>query len=422
MSPQQNISIARVIARLNVGGPAIQAILMTETFNRRGFRSILLTGEVPAGEASMEYLAVKKGVRPIKLHSMSRQISIAKDLIALWKLWLTFIQEKPTIVHTHTAKAGTLGRIAAIMARVPVRVHTFHGHVFQGYFPKPVTALFIAIERALGRHTDCIITVSESQKKELSEKFKIAGPEKIDVVPLGFELEPFLEVDGPRSVFRCSLCCNEQIPLVGWVGRFASIKAPDLLLDSAIECAPELAHFVMVGDGELRSSCESTIRNRNLSSRVMIVGWRRDLPNIYSDLDLVVLTSHNEGTPVALLEAMASSRPFIATDAGGIRDLMIGPPVVTAGMEIFKNGVLVPRQPLAIAAAIKYLLEQPSLRRAMGEAGRDFVRRKFSVQRLGNDLEHLYLKLAREKGIVARAMAPLMAVPASVVPDSIPES
>lgn len=422
MNSQKHISIARVIARLNVGGPAIQAILMTDTFNRRGFPSILLTGEVPPGEASMEYFAVNKGVRPVKLHSMSRQISITKDLIALWKLWVTFIKERPTIVHTHTAKAGTLGRIAAIMARVPVRVHTFHGHVFRGYFSKPVTNLFIAIERALGRYTDCIVTVSESQKRELCEEFNIAAPEKIHVVPLGFELEPFLEVGDPRGVFRRSLHCPGQIPLVGWVGRFAPVKAPDLLLDSAVECAPKIAHFVMVGDGELRSWCESSIRDRNLGSRVAMVGWRRDLPDIYSDLDLVVLTSHNEGTPVALLEAMASGRPFIATDAGGIRDLMVGQSVATKGMEIFKNGVLVPRQPRAIAAAIKYLLEQPLLRRAMGDEGREFVRSKFSVQRLADDLEHLYLKLAVTKGIVARAETPLIAMPASVVQDSIAET
>jgi glycosyltransferase involved in cell wall biosynthesis len=425
MNAQANISIARVIARLNVGGPAIQAILMTDAFNRRGFPSLLLTGEVAPGEASMEYFAAIKGVELVKLDCLSRRISIAKDLVTLWKLWLTFLREKPTVVHTHTAKAGTLGRIAAIMAGVPVRVHTFHGHVFRGYFSKLVTTLFTTIERLLARFTDRIVTVSESQKRELCEEFKITSWENIDVIPLGFELDPFLEIDGPRGVFREFLCCAPQTPLIGWVGRFASVKAPDLLVASAAECAPELGRFVMVGDGELRPACELRIRDQNLCSRVMTVGWRRDLPDIYSDLDLVVLTSHNEGTPVALLEAMASGRPFIAVDVGGVRDLMIGQPLLIGGMEIFKNGVLVTRQAPAIAAAIQYLLEHRDLRQSMGEAGREFVRSKFSVQRLADDLERLYLEIAMQKGIVARAKFPVQAlqVPvAAVSPDSIPET
>jgi glycosyltransferase involved in cell wall biosynthesis len=425
MSSQHNIRIARVIARLNVGGPAIQAILMTEAFNRRGYESILLTGDVPPGEASMEYFAASKGVEAIKLDSLSRRISIVKDFFTLWKLWLTFIRVRPTIVHTHTAKAGTLGRIAAVLARVPVRVHTFHGHVFRGYFSKPLTAFFTTIERFLACFTDRIVTVSESQKRELCEEFKVADDEKIDVIPLGFELDPFIKVGTPRGVFRQSLCCPAQTPLVGWVGRFAPVKAPDLFVDAASEYAPEAAQFVMVGDGELRALCEARIRERNLESRIVIVGWRRDLSDIYSDLDLVVLTSHNEGTPVALLEAMASGRCFISTHAGGVRDLMIGEPFVTAGMEIFKNGVLVKRQPAVIAAAIQYLLNRRDLRKSMGEAGREFVRGKFSVQRLADDLERLYLQLAMQKGIIADAKAPPATRPSRVAvvsPESVPET
>ncbi|HZR67196.1 MAG TPA: glycosyltransferase [Terriglobales bacterium] len=425
MGAQKNISIARVIARLNVGGPAIQAILMTDAFNRRGFRSILLTGEVATGEASMEYLADSKGVKPLKLDSLARRISVGGDLIALWKLWVTFLREKPAIVHTHTAKAGTLGRIAAVLARVPVRVHTFHGHVFRGYFSKPLTTLFLAIERLLARFTDRIVTVSESQKRELCQEFKIAACEKIDVIPLGFELDPFLEIGGTKGAFRRSLSCPARVPLVGWIGRFAPVKAPSLLVDAAAKCPPELARFVMVGDGELRPFCESRIRDQNLSSRVVILGWRRDLPDIYSDLDLVILTSHNEGTPVALLETMASGRCFIATEAGGVRDLMIGNPLVMPEMEIFENGVLVSRQASAIASAIQYLLDRPGLRDSMGKSGREFVRTKYSVHRLADDLERLYLELAMHKGLISHPIVPLLTIPAPVVvasPDSIPET
>jgi len=415
MDQAKGMLIARVIARLNVGGPAIQAILMTETLGRRGFRTLLLTGEVAPGEASMDYFAASKGVTPVKLNTMSRQISIVKDLASLWKLCRIFIKEKPVIVHTHTAKAGTLGRIAAVLAGVPVRVHTFHGHVFKGYFSPPLTRAFVAIERTLAKFTDCIVTVSESQKRELCEEFKIASAEKVKVVELGFELDPFLETQQPAGTFRHALACTGTSPLVGWIGRFVPVKAPNLFIQVVRECTDNLARFVMVGDGELRVDCQAEIARHDLSSRIQIVGWRRDLPEIYSDLDLVVCTSINEGTPVALLEAMASGKAFVATDAGGVRDLMLGTPVSRPGMQIFENGVLVERNPAGIARSIEYLLQRPELRVAMGARGREFVRSRFSVQRLTDDLEHLYLQLIAEKGLPSPSHKSLLPISPSTI-------
>ena len=279
MSAPRQLKIARVIARLNVGGPATQAILMTDAFQRRGYQATLLTGEVAPGEASMEYLARELNVHPIKIAAMSRKISYARDLQSLWRLVRIFRREKPTILHTHTAKAGTLGRLAAMLTGVPVRVHTFHGHVFHGYFSALRTRVFLAIERFLARHTDCIVAVSESQKRELVEVYRIAPEKKVVSIPLGFDLQGFLRVEGHEGSLRASIGCPPDSLLVGWVGRITAIKGPDLFLESAAMIASDLplARFVMAGDGELRGRCEKHILGTGLKGKLSLVGWQRDL-------------------------------------------------------------------------------------------------------------------------------------------------
>ncbi len=406
MNFRSNITIARVIARLNIGGPAIQAILMTEAFRQKGYRSLLLTGEVASGEGSMEYLAREREVEPIKIASMSRRISSYHDLTTFWKLVRIFYREKPVVVHTHTAKAGALGRLAAICSGVPIRVHTFHGHVFRGYFSPFVSRIFLNVERLLARHTDCIIAISESQKRELVEVYKIAPVEKVSVIPLGIDLDSFLKVRGRDGALRSSLQCSAETSLVGWVGRLTPIKDPDLFLASA-RC---LVHnggsrrfvlgFVLVGDGELRPPCETQAAEAGFGGAVHVAGWRQKLDRVYADLDIVVSSSINEGTPVSLLEAMASARAFVSTDVGGVRDIMVGTAKRQGELEIFENGILVPRDAEVLADAITYLIENPRIRRAMGQVGRSFVRTRFSSQRLADDLESLYLSLARSKGIL----------------------
>ena len=399
MKPARRFSIVRLIARLNVGGPAIQAILMTEAFQKKGYRALLLTGEVPPGEGSMEYLAEERGVQPIKIARLSRKISSISDLKSLWRLIRIFQLERPTVVHTHTAKAGTLGRLAAMLTGVPVRVHTFHGHVFSGYFSPALTQVFLAIERFLARQTDCIVAVSTSQRNELVETYKIAPAEKIIVIPLGFDLDRFLRVREPHGIFRASVRCAPAAHLVGWIGRMTAIKDPALFLESAarIHAALPSAKFVMVGDGDLRQDCEGRIRQAGLEPKVSLAGWKRDLSPVYADLDLLLLTSITEGTPLALLEAMAAGRCFVSTDVGGVRDLMIGPGRKEEGWERFENGILVPRDSRRLAEAAQYLLLRPELRREMGSAGKEFVRKVYSSDRLASNLEELYVKLARQK-------------------------
>lgn len=402
MSWRREISIARIIARLNVGGPAIQAILMTEAFRAKGYNSVLITGQVANGETNMDYLAQAHNVDVVTIPALSRSISFYKDVASLLQLVRIFGRRRPTILHTHTAKAGTLGRLAAMVVGIPIRVHTFHGHVFNGYFSPLVTQAFVRIERFLARHTDCIIALSESQKKDLTEIYHIAPAEKVVIVPLGLDLASFLQVNDSNGAIHAAIRCQPGLPLVGWIGRFTPIKAPDLFLNCVRlgrDSFPP-ARFVMVGGGELLSDCEQQIEQDGLHDSVALLGWQRDLPNIYADLELVVCTSINEGTPVALLEAMACAKAIVSTNVGGVRDLMAGSPTPLAGMELFENGILVPRDVHLLAHAIRFLLDNPQRRRAMGQAGREFVRTRFSQARLADDLERLYLSMARSKGLL----------------------
>lgn len=398
-------TIARVIARLNVGGPSTQAVLMTEAFLNKGYRALLITGEIPAGEGSMEGLARERGVVPWKIRTLSRRVSFGNDLRSLWELIKLFRRERPVVVHTHTAKAGALGRIAAILTRVPVRVHTFHGHVFRGYFSPAKTRICIAIERLLARGTDCIVAISESQRRELVETYKIAPAKKVVTIPLGFDLDRYLAV--PELVHRRHGMHPEtqtEIPgqadiRVGWIGRMTAIKAPLWFVETAQRILFELpsVRFVMIGDGELRGACEVAIRESGLAEKITLLGWKSDLAQEFAAMDLLILTSINEGTPLALLEAMASGRPFIAPDVGGVRDLMNGSSYKEQGWERFDNGILVPRDLDLLSAAALYLLRRPALRLEMGVAGREFVRRGYSHLRLTDDLEKIYLQLAEKK-------------------------
>jgi glycosyltransferase involved in cell wall biosynthesis len=228
----------------------------------------------------------------------------------------------------------------------------------------------------------------------------VAAPEKFSVIRLGIDLDDRTAVGaGDGSEQRRLFGVADSSFVVGWIGRMTAIKAPALFLESALRIRATLpsVQFVMVGDGELREDCEARIRQADLQDKVFLTGWQRDLTEVYADLDLLLLTSINEGTPLALLEAMASGRSFIAADVGGVRDLMIGTGRREEGWERFDNGILVPRDSRRMAEAAQYLLLRPELRREMGCAGREFVRNRYSWNRLTADLECLYLQLARKK-------------------------
>ncbi len=386
----EKIRILRVIARLNIGGPAIHTVLLTQLLSAKRFSSTLVTGQVSPSEGDMQYLAEEKGISPHIIPELGREIQWRDDVVALWKLYRLMCTLCPTIVHTHTAKAGMLGRLAARLAGVPVVVHTFHGHVFHNYFSPWKTQLVLWIEQILGKFTDAIITVSPKQREEILS-YRIGHPDKVRAICLGLELQKFVNFNNHYGKLRKELNIATDVPLIGIVARLVPIKGHTYFLEAAkqvIEKWPNV-QFVVVGDGELRNALEQYTDTLEIRSHLHFLGWRRDLPEIYADLDLVVLSSLNEGSPVALIEAMAASKPVVAPEVGGVEDLVLHE----------KTGILVPpKDSYALAQGILRLLSLPiSERRTMGKAGQARVYPRYHIDTLVKNVETLYEELLTKK-------------------------
>jgi glycosyltransferase involved in cell wall biosynthesis len=393
------IRITRVIARLNIGGPAVHIANLMAGLDPERFESHLVVGQPGPGEGDMGYLAPfvtakQKGLAPpTVIPELGRSLSPVRDLRTLVKLVPILRRQRPHIVETHTAKAGFVGRLAARLAGVPVVLHVFHGHVFYGYFGAVQTRAFIYIERALAGLTDRLITISPAQRHDIAHVYHIAPPHKVLVVPLGLDLGPFVMArQNEDGRFRASLGIPVDLPLVGYVGRLTAVKNPSMLVAVAhrvLQRSPQ-ARFVLVGDGELRPDVERRITELGLTGRVILAGWRRDMPAVYAALDMLALTSLNEGTSVTAIEALAACVPVVATAVGGMAD------VVADG----RTGLLVPSgDTVAFAEAVAGLLQAPALGRALAQAGQRDVVARFGVERLIGDMEPLYVTLLEEKGV-----------------------
>ena len=394
----KEIKVLRIIARLNIGGPAIHTVILTEGLDRNRFQSLLVCGSTGKDEGDMFYYARARSVTPIFIPELKRELNFFNDISAFKKIYNIIRIERPDIIHTHTAKAGTLGRTAGILYNLlhPFNnkiklIHTFHGHVFEGYFNGAWSRFFVLVEKILAFFTSRIITVSESVKRELIA-LHIAKENKIEVIPLGFDLEKFLNVP-----FKCGAVSN-----IGIVGRLVPVKNHKLFLDAAarlIADNPGLQlKFKIIGDGELRGELERYSVALGIKNNVDFLGWHKDLAGIYASLDIITLTSINEGTPVSLIEAMACARTVVATDVGGIRDLL-GDEVFlknTQGVDfkVLERGIMVKsRDVVNFAAALNFALRDSVLRRKMGEKARAFVKGKFTKDRLIKDIESLYSSL-----------------------------
>jgi glycosyltransferase involved in cell wall biosynthesis len=378
------LRIAIVIARLNVGGPATHVIELAAGLPRDAFAVRLLAGREGRGEAGMHYLADEKGVHPEIVPSLTPRLGPG-DLAAFFRLLRIFRAWKPDVVHTHTAKAGAVGRTAARVAGVPVVIHTFHGHVLRGYFPRPLEIFFRGVERALTRITDRIVTLSPALRDDLVE-MGVAGPEKIDVVPLGMDLAPFLQCDSRRGELRAELGIPAAEPLVGVVGRLVPIKNHRLFLEAARSMVDSgnPGHFIIVGDGELRDSLRHFAAELGLAERVEFLGWRKDMVPVYAGLDLLALASDNEGTPVALIEGMAAGAPVVATSVGGVPD------VVRDGI----SGRLVPAgDPEAMSRAWRTVFTDPEATERMRILARREVEERFGRGRMLSAMTALYENL-----------------------------
>lgn len=307
------VPVMRVITRLNIGGPARQALLLSAKL-RPDYSTTLVAGSPSASEGELADPDI-----PVLRVPLVRPIRPTSDVRALTALRAAVRRQRPRVVHTHMAKAGTLGRIATLSSRLPRRpllVHTFHGHVLEGYFRPSVGRTLLEVERRLAPHTDALVAVSPEIRDQLLD-LEIGRPSQWRVIPLGLDLEPFLNVRQPSGGLRKQLGLDGSVPLIGAVGRLVPIKNLGMLLRAAVEL-PEV-HVALIGDGESRSELEELARQLSMAHRVHFTGWWPDIPGAFSDLDVVALTSHNEGTPVSLIEALASGRPVVATDVGGVR-------------------------------------------------------------------------------------------------------
>lgn len=394
MEPNQEqpapIRVLRLFSRLNVGGPSIHVVLLTAGLAPRGYLTRLVIGTEAAHEGNLLDLAAAKGVVCESMPSLGREIRPLQDLRALFALRRLMRAYRPHIVHTHAAKAGLLGRLAALLAGVPVVIHTYHGHVLRGYFGPTKTAVFRRLEQILARYTDRLIAVSPRVKQDLVD-MGIARSERFRVVPLGLELQD-LARPLPRGGLRRDRGIPDQAPLIGMVGRLVPIKDVSTFLHAAarVRQVTSEARFALVGDGEERRLLEDLSARLGLAEVVTFHGWRRDMQSVYGDLDVVVNTSRNEGTPVALIEALAAGRPVVATRVGGTPDLLKGGEL----------GRLVPAGDAhAVAEAILDALRDRDHEgaRARSRAARDHVLREHSAERLIGDVDALYRELLAEK-------------------------
>ena len=369
--------VVRVITRLNIGGPARHALILTRRLNAE-FPTTLVAGTPPEVEGELIDPAV-----PVRRVHLVRPIRPEQDLSAYRAIRRIMAEARPALVHTHLAKAGLLGRLAArsALGRNVRTVHTFHGHVLEGYFPGPVSRAFIEMERRLAADTDLLVSVSEQIRDDLL-RLRIGRAEQHRVVPLGLELDPFLQMTGPTGRLRSQIGVGPDVPLIGVVGRLVRIKNHEAVLGALSYL--EGAHLAVIGDGPMRRSLGDKAAATGLGQRVHFAGWIHDMPAALADLDVVALASRNEGTPVALIEAGAAARPVVATDVGGVRS------VVQNGA----TGYLVPSGDIAsMAERIARLLADRQLANQLGTTARQEIAIRFGSDRLVEDVANLYREL-----------------------------
>jgi glycosyltransferase involved in cell wall biosynthesis len=385
------VRVLRVIARMNLGGPAYHVSLLSGRMDARRFSTVLVSGRVPPGEGSSDHLAARYGARHVVVPSLGPELRPGDDLRALREVTRIARAFRPDIVHTHTAKAGMIGRLAAELTGRrprPIVIHTYHGHVLEGYFSRPVAGFYRALEHAMARRSNRLIGVSTATVDDLV-RLGVAPREKFEVIPLGLELDEFLTIGPePSGSFRAELDVRPGEVLATWVGRLVPIKRVDVLL-RAVARARDLGaplRLALVGDGELRTDLEAQAAALGIAEHVSFVGYRRDLTAIVAATDIAVLTSDNEGTPVALIEAGAGARPLVATRAGGVPDVV----VPDAGL-LAERG-----DHEGVAEALARLAGDGELRRQMGAAARAHVASRYRYEALLERMTDLYERLLSE--------------------------
>ncbi len=400
--PADRIRVLRIIARLNVGGPAIQAINLTRRLESHGYQTVLLRGQESSTEGSMDHLADELGVRPVYIKGLRRDLGW-HDLRALWQVIGWIWRFRPDVLHSHTAKAGTLARVAAALVprgrRPRIVVHTFHGHVFLGEFSERTSKIIIWAEHLLARLTTRVIAVSDEVTDDLV-RLGVAPAEKVETVRLGFDLSRFTvqgsEREDARRLTRERFGIPQEALVVTLIARVVKVKRVDRFIDMArrLSAGRPDVWFLIAGDGDRREEHENSAEAMDLGERLVWAGFQRDVPSICFASDVVVLTSDNEGTPVCLIESQAAGVPVVTTRVGGVETVVIDG----------KTGRVVANDATELAAAVAELLDDPGLRARYGDRGREHSLVTFSIDRLVDDIVSLYQRLLLEQNSATKGV------------------
>ena len=389
------VRVLRLIARLNMGGPTLHVSYLTRGLESRGYSTTLAAGTLAHGEGSMAFVAEKLGVEVMQIPQLHRDLSPILDPVSVARVTRVIREVRPHILHTHTAKAGAIGRTAAVLAgaaRPPILVHTFHGHVLRGYFDPVRTAVFREIERSLAKVTTRLVAVSPEVRDDLVG-LGVAGQEKFSVIRLGIDLDDRIAAGaGDGSEQRRLFGVADRTFVVGWIGRMTAIKhLPDALAAFArLRERGVDATLCLVGDGPDRESLERRAHALGIVRHTLFLGYQHDVAPYYKFFDALLLPSGNEGTPVVAIESLAAGTPVVATEVGGVAD------VVEHGTDGFLTGV---GDIEAIASALERLARDPELRATMARAGRERTIPRYRVERLVDDVDGLYRELLAEQGL-----------------------
>jgi len=393
--------VLRIINRFNLGGPTYNASYLTRYMSNK-YQTRLVGGLKEDDEESSEYIVRNLGIEPEIIPEMRRAISLKNDWVAFRKICRIIREFNPDVVHTHASKAGTIGRLAAAWCRVPVVVHTFHGHVFHSYFGKAKTAMYLTIERFLAHFTTRIIAISEKQRHELADVFQIAQSKKFTVVPLGFDLTRFtIDKEQRRTEFRKRYNVTDNQVAVGIVGRLAHVKNHAFFIDVIATLKNQSkvpVRAFIVGDGSLRNELVQQCENKgltvsqpekeNLDADVVFTSWIKNVETVYPAFDILAMTSLNEGTPVSIIEAQAAGVPVVSTNVGGIEDIV----------ENGKTALLVENGNLdEFVRSLRQMVENQEFLAEMSNSGVEHVMKKYHYTRLVSDVEKLYDELLTQK-------------------------
>ncbi|MFN0188852.1 MAG: glycosyltransferase [Bacteroidia bacterium] len=391
--------VLQIVNRLNLGGITYNAATITAHL-RPEYETLLVSGMKDDSEESSEFMVHKLGLEPMYLPDMHREINLRSDYKA-YKHLLKIIREfKPDVVHTHAAKAGLIGRLAAKRAGVKVIIHTFHGHVFHSYFGKFKTTFFINLERGLAWLSSAIIAISENQKKELCEVYKISSCKKVHLIELGYDLVPFQEnQEIKRAKFREQYSIQNHQVAIGIIGRLVPIKNLRLFIQAfsfSYQKFGNKTKAFIIGDGEqmaeLQEFCKSldlsisTPDKINSDAPLVFTSWIHEIDIAMNGIDILAISSLNEGTPASLLEAQAAGKPIVATNVGGISNIVLQNETAL----LVETG-----DTIAFSNALDQLISDKSLRSKMSSKGPSYVLTRFHEKRLCKDISELYAKLLK---------------------------